>query len=99
MKRTVFSRKIYKGTSVLLFLACLFCAAPAWAVAIMPGGSVHFRLIDPVENRSEFRVWRNRYDPGDVLSEKMTGYFLRRLRETPSATSSLIDRRSASSWT
>lgn len=99
MKRIVFSRKIYAVAYILLLLVCFFCGTPALAVAVTPEESFHFRLIDPIENRSDFRVWRNRYDPGDVLSERMTSYFLRRLKETPFITSSLIDQRNASSWT
>lgn len=99
MKRTVFPRKARVSAYILLLLACLFGGAPAWGVALMPDESFHFRLIDPVENRSDFRVWRNKYDPGDILSERMTTYFLRKLKETPRITSSLIDRGNASSWT
>ena len=99
MKRIVSLRKAYAIAYILLLLVCFFHGTPALAVAIAPDESFHFRLVDPIENKSDFRVWRNRYDPGDVLSERMTDYFVRRLKETPFISSSLINRRNASSWT
>lgn len=70
----------------------------ALAVAVDSTESLHFRLLDPVENNTAFRVWGNRYYPNDVLSQKMTEYFFRRLRMTPAISSSLISPRDFRTW-
>ena len=62
---------------------CVVWACVAEAIALDKGERVSVALVTPVANNTEFRVWMNKYYPGDILSEKMTGYMLRRMREIP----------------
>jgi hypothetical protein len=55
----------------------------AWAIALDRGERVSVALVTPVANNTEFRVWGSKYYPGDILSEKMSNYMLRRMREIP----------------
>jgi hypothetical protein len=64
-------------------LACAVFACAAEAVALDKGERVSVALVTPVANNTDFRVWMNKYYPGDILSEKMSGYMLRRMREMP----------------
>lgn len=70
----------------------LLCGPPAArAAALLPGERLHLRLASPVANNSDFRVWGSKYDPGDILSEKMTDYVYRRMRELPLIDVSRVD--------
>lgn len=72
--------------SIFIFLILplvFFVQARACAAAIEPGERLHLRMVAPIENNTGFRVWGSRYYPGDVLSEKMTDHFFRRLKEVP----------------
>jgi hypothetical protein len=61
----------------------VFPMREASAVTLEKGERVSVGLVTPVRNNTEFRVWGSKYYPGDVLSEKMSNYLLRRLREIP----------------
>jgi hypothetical protein len=69
-----------------LLLAALVLAsppAPASAIELDLGERVNVALVTPVENGSGFKVWGNKYYPGDVLSAKMEEYMLGKMREIP----------------
>jgi hypothetical protein len=70
-----------------LFIAAILSCAPvsreAAAITLGKGERVSVSLVTPVQNNTELRVWGSKYYPGDVLSEKMSNYLLRRLREIP----------------
>jgi len=67
----------------MMVLAFLVRPDAACAIAVEPGERFHVSLATPIENNSGYRVWGSRYYPGDVLSEKMSDYFTRRLRQIP----------------
>ena len=69
--------------AVAAMLACIAWTCAAEAIALDKGERVSVALVTPVANNTEFRVWMNKYYPGDILSEKMTSYMLRRMREIP----------------
>ncbi|MDR1915613.1 MAG: hypothetical protein LBQ58_03445 [Synergistaceae bacterium] len=89
MKSVIYSNKssaryIFRGAFALISaLLCAVFASTSWAAALDKGERVSIGLVTPIENNTEFRVWGSKYYPGDVLSEKMAGYMLRRLREIP----------------
>jgi hypothetical protein len=74
------ARFFYAAAAVF---ACAVWACTAEAIALDKGERVSVALVTPVANNTELRVWMNKYYPGDVLSEKMTNYMLRRMREIP----------------
>jgi hypothetical protein len=59
----------------------MFPVGTARAVYVEPGDRFKLRLVTPIENNSGFRVWGSKYYPDDVLSEKMSDYVFRRMRE------------------
>jgi hypothetical protein len=75
-----------KKCSVLtVFLTVLFYlfsgAGTATAIYVEPHDRFNLRLVTPIENNSGFRVWESKYYPGDVLSQKMSDYVYRRMKE------------------
>jgi hypothetical protein len=73
--------------AALAFIAAVFVCAiricAAEAIALDKGDRVSVALAVPVANNTEFSVWRSKYYPVDVLSEKMSNYIMRRMREIP----------------
>lgn len=76
-------RMIFLCLALALGFAPLCGATAARGAAVLPGERLHLRMVAPVENSSGFRVWGGKYYPGDVLAEKMTDYFYRRMKEIP----------------
>lgn len=68
---------------MLLAVLVLPSPHPAHATALEPGERLNLRIVAPIDNNSGFRVWGSKYYPGDVLAEKMTDHFFRRMREVP----------------
>ncbi|MDR1132710.1 MAG: hypothetical protein LBL05_01025 [Synergistaceae bacterium] len=75
------ARFAFQAAMAVFVCAAWTCAAEA--IALDKGERVSVALVTPVANNTEFRVWMNKYYPGDILSEKMTSYMLRRMREMP----------------
>jgi hypothetical protein len=48
---------------------------------VEPGERFNLRLVTPIENNSGFSVWGSKYYPDDVLSEKMSDYVFRKMKE------------------
>ena len=100
MIRTIKATKRDKN----LFFALALCLAffgtvsAAHAIALEPGERFYLRLATPVENNSGFRVWGSKYYPGDVLAEKMTDYFYKRLKEIPRIEASRVDGEMPTTW-
>ncbi|MDR0764242.1 MAG: hypothetical protein LBE65_01450 [Synergistaceae bacterium] len=76
------ARLTFHAAVAVIACAVLWTRA-AEAVALDKGERVSVALVTPVANNTEFRVWMNRYYPGDILPEKMTNHMLRRMREIP----------------
>ena len=92
-----------KKRSILLFatflLWCIFCPPQsAHAAALEPGERLNLRVVAPISNNSGFRVWGSKYYPGDVLSEKMTEHFFRRMNEIPRVSASKVMGTDPSYW-
>ena len=79
---------------LLLFLLPI----SAHAVALEPGERLNLRMVAPIPNNSGFRVWGSKYYPGDVLSEKMTEHFFRRMKEIPRLGASQVRGADPSRW-
>jgi hypothetical protein len=72
-----------KIIAALLFSAALLqMPGIARAAVVERGERVTVGLASPVANNSGYRVWGSKYYPGDVLSQKMEEYMLRRLRSS-----------------
>lgn len=80
------------------FAVNLLCALRSEAIALDPGERLHMRMVTPIENNTGFRVWGNRYYPGDVLPEKMSEYFFRKLKVIPRLSASTLDGRNPQGW-
>jgi len=78
MKIASFGKKIAAA-----FIACLVFSASAEAVVLDFGERVTVGLVTPIMNNTSFRVWGSKYYPGDVLSQKMEEYMLRKMRGVP----------------
>ncbi|MDR1511049.1 MAG: hypothetical protein LBS53_15615 [Synergistaceae bacterium] len=79
-------KNIVRGWRALLLAMALLCVPlprETAAITLGKGERVSVALVTPVRNNTELRVWGSKYYPGDVLSEKMSNYLMRRLRETP----------------
>lgn len=74
---------------IIATAAVLMSVQPAGAAALEQGERLRLRVAAPFENNSGFRVWGSKYYPGDVLAEKMTEYFYRRVRDIPRVDASL----------
>jgi hypothetical protein len=90
-------RPLISAILLSTLLAAVFTAA-ADAIAIEPGERLHMRLVTPIENNSGFSVWGSRYYPGDVLSEKMTDYVFRKMREIHRVDASRLISFNPDSW-
>lgn len=88
-----------RALGLFLVLLCLGTTlSPAAAEIVDPLEGVKFRLAAPIHNLTSFKVWRSRFDPTDVLPEKMTEYFHARLKEAPLATATLLDKSENAGW-
>lgn len=65
----------------IAFFYMLTAKDAAMAVYVEPGDRFTLRLVTPVENNSGRAVWESKYYPSDVLSEKMSDYVFRRMKE------------------
>lgn len=83
---------------VSLLCAVLWVSQAAHAAAVSPGERLHMRMVAPVENNTPFRVWGSKYYPGDVLAEKMTDHFFRRLKEVPRMQASKVLGKNPDFW-
>ena len=91
---------VYFTCVLTIVLVCLVSQLldTAHAAALDPGERLHLRMVAPIENNSGFRVWGSKYYPGDVLSEKMTDHFFRRLKEVPRMQASKVMGSSPDFW-
>ena len=80
------------------FLLCPLCVLQSEAIALDPGERIHLRMVSPIENNTGFRVWGSRHYPGDVLPEKMSDYFFRKLNVIPRLSASRLDGRNPQGW-
>ena len=77
---------------------CLGAPGAAVAIGIEPGERFHLRMVVPIENNAGFRVWGSKYYPGDVLAEKMTEHFYRRMKEIPRLQASKVRGSNPENW-
>ena len=84
--------------TLLLAFLVLSYTIPAHAATIDPGERLHLRMVAPIENNTAFRVWGSKYYPGDVLAEKMTDHFFRRLKEVPRMQASKVVGKNPDFW-
>jgi hypothetical protein len=102
--RAIFRR--LKGLPPRVFLPAALLLVPllmgpigaARAEVVDPDHGVRLRLAAPIHNLTEYKVWRSRFDPTDALPEKMTQYFLDRLKNSPLVTATLIDKGDNAGW-
>lgn len=83
---------------LLLASVALLLPGAAHATALEPGERLNLRVVTPISNNSGFRVWGSKYYPGDVLAEKMTDHFFRRMREIPRLGASTVMGSDPSQW-
>ena len=82
----------------LLALQMVFMPISAHATALEPTERLNLRVVAPISNNSGFRVWGSKYYPGDVLAEKMTEHFFRRMKEIPRVGASKVMGTDPSHW-
>jgi hypothetical protein len=82
----------------MAILAAAFTARTAGAVVLDFGEQVLVGLVTPVENNSAFRIWGSKYYPGDVLSQKMEEYMLRKMRGIPRLSIQTVQGSDPSYW-
>jgi hypothetical protein len=70
-------------TVLLIAIGLVMFPSESGASALDFGERVSVGLVCPVENNTGYRVWGSKYYPGDVLSQKMEDYMLKRMRGAP----------------
>jgi hypothetical protein len=87
------------GVSIIIVCAALWPGVTAEAIVLDFGEQVSVGLVTPVLNNTGYRIWGNKYYPGDVLPLKMEEYMLKEMRGVPRVSVESVRGADSDSWT